>query len=95
MLRGRIIRKAKRSGSFLTVLLINMLLNFSWSIPAWVLLGLHFWLNISVWWFVAGLVFWIVSILIGMKFIGWATDCGNRKDPVKENKNPYSEKRKM
>jgi hypothetical protein len=28
-----------------------------------------------------------------MWLIGWAANCGNEKDPPKENKNPYSVKR--
>ena len=84
------IRHTKRSGSFLLCLLINLLLNLEWSIPAWVLLALHFWLKISIWWFVGGLVLWILVNLVGMWLMGWAAGCGNHKDPPKENKNPYS-----
>lgn len=80
----------KRQGSFLACLLINLLLNLEWSIPAWVLLALHLWLKISVWWFVGGLALWILSIIAGMKLMGWAADCGRQKNPPKENKNPYS-----
>ena len=83
-------RRTTHSGSFLLCLLLNMLLNLEWSIPAWILLGLHFWLRISIWWFVAGLAIWILRLLTGMLFIRWATGCGARTDPQKENKNPYS-----
>ena len=86
-------RKIKCSGGFLLCLLINLLLNLEWSIPAWILLALHFWLDISIWWFVGGLAFWILSILVDMWIIGWAASCGSEKDPPKENKNPYSAKR--
>lgn len=85
-------RKTNRSGSFLLCLLINLLLNLEWSIPAWILLALHFWLNISFWWFAGGLAFWILSVVTGMWIMGWARSCGNEKDPPKENKNPYSVK---
>ena len=87
-------RRTRQSGSFLLCLLINMLLNLEWSIPAWVLLGLHFWLGISIWWFVGALLLRILRLLLGMWLMGWARDCGNQKDPPKENKNPYSVKRK-
>lgn len=87
-------RKTKQRGNFLLCLLINLLLNLEWSIPAWVLLAIHFWLDISIWWFVGGLVFWILRILINMWFIGWAARCGNEKDPPKANKNPYSAKQR-
>ena len=85
-------RKTARTGNFLLCLLINLLLNLEWSIPAWILLALHFWLGISIWWFIGGLACWILSILVDMWIIGWAANCGNRKDPPKENKNPYSKK---
>ena len=83
-------RRTKRGGSFLLCLLINLLLNLEWCIPALILLGLHFWLGISLWWFVAALALWVLSILAGMWFMGWAASCGNEKDPPRPNKNPYS-----
>ena len=85
-------RRTRRSGSFLLCLLINLLLDLRWSIPAWILLALHFWLEISVWWFIGGLAFWILRNLLGMWFVGWAAACGRIPDPPKENKNPYSAK---
>ena len=85
-------RRTKRCGSFFLCLLLNLLLNLEWSIPAWVLLALHFWLDIAVWWFVGGLAFWLLRILAGMWLMGWAARCGRKKDPPKENKNPYSKK---
>ena len=84
------IRRAKHRGNFLLCLLINLLLNLEWSIPAWVLLGLHFWLDISIWWFVGGLVCWVLRVLAGMWLMGWVYSCSNEKDPPKPNKNPYS-----
>ena len=86
-------RRIKRNGRFLICFLINLILNLEWSIPAWILLALHFWLNISIWWFVGGLGFWFLSVLSGMWIMGWATRVGNTLDPPKENKNPYSVKK--
>ena len=86
-------RKTKRHGNFLLCLFVNLLLNLEWSVPAWILLALHFWLDISLWWFAGGLVFWIMRVLVDMWIIGWARACGNQKDPPKENKNPYSYKK--
>lgn len=80
----------KRSSGCLPWLLVNMLLNLGGSIPAWVLLALHFLLGISLWWFAAALGAWLLYLLLGMWFVGWAARCGNIKDPPKENKNPYS-----
>ena len=85
-------RRWKRSGNFLLCLLINLALNLEWSIPAWILLALHIWLDISIWWFFGSLAFWILSILVEMRLVGWAASCGSQKDPPKENKNPYSVK---
>ena len=86
------IRRTRRSGGFGLCLLLNMLLNLEWTIPAWILLVLHFWLNWSIWWFVLALGLWILNILFWMKLMGWAGDCASQKDPPKENKNPYSVK---
>ncbi len=83
-------RRTNRSGGFLLCLLINMLLNLEWSIPGWILLGLHLWLDISVWWCVGAWGLWILRMLLGMWLIGWARACGAEKDSPKENKNPYS-----
>lgn len=83
-------RKTKISGGFWLCLLINMLLNIDWSIPAWILLALHFWLDIPIWWFVGALALWILPIILGMWITGWAASVGNEPDPYKENKNPYS-----
>ena len=85
-------RRTKRGGSLLLCLLINLLLNWEWSIPAWVLLALHFWLDISLWWFAGGLAFWVLCIFFGMWLMGWASRVGNEPTPYRENKNPYSAK---
>lgn len=87
-------RRTKRGSSFPLWLLINLLLNLEWSIPAWILLALHFWLDISLWWFAGGMAFWILCVFSGMWIMGWAADCSSEKDPPKENKNPYSVKGK-
>ena len=49
------IRRTKRSGGFWLSLLLNMLLNLEWTIPAWILLALHFVFDWSIWWFVLAL----------------------------------------
>ena len=85
-------RRTKRGGSLLLCLLINLLLNLEWSIPALILLGLHFWLDISLWWFVAALSLWVLSVLTGTWFMGWASRVGGEPTAHRENKNPYSVK---
>lgn len=79
-------------GGFLFCLIVNMGLNIMYSVPAWILLGLHFWLGVPVWLFWAALAAWILGIVIWMLIIGWATKCSNTPEPPKENKNPYSNK---
>ena len=85
-------RTYRKSASTLVCMLINRLLTPEGSIPAWILLGLHCWLGISIWWFVGALALWIGWIWLRMWFVGWAARCGAEKDPPKENKNPYSNK---
>ena len=85
-------KRVEHTGGFWLCLLLNLLLNWQWSIPGWVLLGLHLWLRIPVWWAVGGFALWILRILLGMWLYRWAARCGAEKDPPKENKNPYSKK---
>ncbi len=85
-------KKDEEKVGFLPRLLLSFLWNLGWSIPAWVLLALHFWKGISIWWFVGGIALWLVIILFSMWLVRWAAACGNEKDPPKENKNPYSKK---
>lgn len=87
-------RKIRRSSSFLPCLFINLLLNLEWSIPGLILLGLHCWLGISIWWFIGAWGLWVLRVLAGMWLMGWAADCSRQPDPPKENKNPYSVKKK-
>ena len=82
-------RMSKRAGNFFLVLLFNMVLNFELSIPAWILLALHYFLGWRILWFWIALGIWILSIVLWMEFLGFASDCSNEK-PYRENKNPYS-----
>jgi hypothetical protein len=83
-------RFRRRSGNFFISLLINMVFNPEWLIAVLVLLGLHFWLGISILWCVGVIAVWVLRISLGMWLMGWAADCSRIKDPPKENKNPYS-----
>ncbi len=85
-------RKTKRNGNFLLCLVFNMLLNLEWTIPAWILLALHYILGWSIWWFWLALGIWLLNILLWMTLMGWAARCANTPDSPKENKNPYSVK---
>lgn len=82
-------RMSKRAGNFFLALLFNMVLNLEWSIPAWILLALHYFLGWRILWFWIALGLWILSIVLWMKFLGFASDCSNEKT-YRENKNPYS-----
>lgn len=89
-------RRLRPDDNFIIALLLNIVFHFEWSIPAWILLILHFWIGLPLKWFLIALGLWIVGLIIWMyvvgAFYGWAAKCGQTKDPVKENKNPYSVK---
>ena len=86
-------RRMKRGSNFWLCLLINLLLHLEGTIPALLLLVLHFVLGWSVWWAVGALALWILGIVLWMSLMGWAADVGSQPDPPKENKNPYSVKK--
>ena len=67
-----------------------MLLNFEWSIPAWILLACHFIFDISILWFAGAMIAWVVIMTLWMAVVGWAAACSNEPTPYRENKNPYS-----
>lgn len=83
-------RKPKEGTGFFTAFLINLIFNLEWTIPAWLLLGAHFWFGISIWWFVGALAVWIIGVAVKTEVLSWLVHVGNIPDPPKENKNPYS-----
>lgn len=83
-------RQIKHDGSLLLCLLLRLLLHLDGLIPSAVLLALHFWLDISVWWAIAAAILWLVLTILSAFVIGWAANCGKTPDQPKENKNPYS-----
>ena len=85
-------RRTKRSGGFFISLLINMFLNIEGVIPAVVLLVLHYYFDISVWWSVLALALWILYLIIWMLILGYVSRCSNTPDRKTVNKNPYSKK---
>ncbi|MCR4563911.1 MAG: hypothetical protein K5755_04685 [Clostridiales bacterium] len=66
----------------------------SWlcSLPMWLTLILHFVIGLSLKWFFATLVVWLLVGIIRYCVIVFARWGGNAETPVKENKNPYSHK---
>ena len=71
-------------------LLINMLLNLEGLIPFAILIILHFWVGISIWWAVLAFALWIVYLIIWMLIFRWVNKSSSFSDKPKENKNPYS-----
>ena len=86
-------RKPKTDSGFLMAVIINLIFDLEWTIPAWILLAAHFIFKISLWWFVGALGFWIVSAIVRTAVLTWLVKAGNTPDPPKENKNPYSSKK--
>ena len=85
-------RRPQANGGFFSALLINLIFNLEWTIPAWLLLAAHFIFKISIWWFVGALVVWVIGVAIKTAVFSWLVHVGNIPDPPKENKNPYSSK---
>lgn len=83
-------RQIKRIHNFFLCFLLHLVLNFEGLLPAALLLILHFWLHISIWWFVAALSVWMVWMLLHTLLIVWANHCGNAPVRTQTNKNPYS-----
>ncbi len=88
-----IMKKNRPKGNgFFSALLINLIFDLNWSIPAWLLLAAYFIFKISIWWFVGALAVWIIGVAIKTAIFSWLVHVGNIPDPPKENKNPYSSK---
>ena len=85
-------KKKRYTGNkgFIVAWCVNLVFDLEWTIPAWIALALHFFLDISILWFVGAIVLWIVGVGIKTAVFSWLVREGNRPDPPKENKNPYS-----
>lgn len=77
-------------GGFMLCFLMNLVFNLGWSVPAWILLAVHFILKISIWWFASLFIIWFFIILLRTLLISWAGDCASVRDEPKKNLNPYS-----
>ncbi|MBE6564949.1 MAG: hypothetical protein E7655_06730 [Ruminococcaceae bacterium] len=85
--------RGKKRDAFLSWLMslgLSLAMRLEWSIPAWILLACHFWLGLPIWWFWLAIAAWILPIVIRLAILRWASSCGQKTDPPKENKNPYS-----
>ena len=85
-------KKRPKGNGFFSALLINLIFDLEWTIPAWILLVLHFVFDISIMWFIGAIALWIVGVGVKTAVFSWLIREGNRPDPPKENKNPYSSK---
>lgn len=83
-------KRYKGNGGFLTAWCINLIFDLEWTVPAWIALALHFFLDISILWFVGAIALWIAGVGIKTAVFSWLIREGNRPDPPKKNKNPYS-----
>ena len=83
-------RAADGKGFFLC-LFWHMVLFAEWTIPAWVLLILHFVLHLSILWFWLALGVWFLALLLRTLLVVWTRYCVRHHTPVPANKNPYSQ----
>lgn len=77
---------------YLGVLFLNLFFNFWGSVPAWILLVMHFVRGWPIIWFWLALAAWIAGVMIYMHVIGALVYLGNTDQPENKNKNPYSHK---
>ena len=87
-------KRTSSNRNFFVAVIINLVFNLEWTIPAWILLALHFWLEISIWWFVGAIGLWVLFVMIKTIVFSYLVRVGNIPDKPKENKNPYSSKYK-
>ena len=81
----------ERGGLFLCILW-HALLYILWTIPAWILLALHFLVGLPLVWFWIALGAWVFAILLRTLFVMLGRYSFQHRIPVPENKNPYSNK---
>ncbi len=102
---GIFLRQTSRTGGFMATCFINMLLNFRWSIPAWLLLAAYLMFGFPpLWVFLIALALWplsaiamtaIMRLLRRLAYMsGGYTGTGSGKvvhvNEHTANKNPYS-----
>ncbi len=75
---------------FFLLLFWHMALYAIWTVPAWILLVLHYAIGLSIAWFWLALGVWAVVLLLRALLILWTRYCVRHRTPVPENKNPYS-----
>ena len=84
--------ETKDRGGFFLCLLWYAILYFCGSIPAWILLVLHFTVGLPIVWFWVALGAWGLLVLLRTLLVIFARYGFSHRIPVPENKNPYSKK---
>ena len=80
----------KKDSGFILSLLINLLFNLEWAIPAVICFVLHFIFRISLWWSFGALMLWLLIVLARTSLLFALNRVGNMPEKQRENKNPYS-----
>ncbi len=75
---------------FFLLLFWHMALYAVWTVPAWILLVLHYAVGIPILWFWFALGVWALVLLLRALLIIWTRYCVRHRTPVPPNKNPYS-----
>lgn len=86
-------KQLRDNGGFFIALGFNLIFNLEWTIPAWLLLALHFIFDISLWWFAGAMLIWLSITALYTIFLCWVSKVSNTPEIKKENKNPYSAKK--
>ena len=74
--------------------ILSLIFHWYWSIPAWILLILHFAFGISVWWSVGAFILYVIGVRIFVHAVGWLVYMGNQDEKPAKNKNPYSNRKR-
>ena len=82
----------KERGGFLLCILWHAILYFCGSIPAWVLLVLHFTIGLPIVWFWVALGAWALAVVLRSLLVVFARYGSTHRIESPENKNPYSVK---
>jgi len=86
-------RRVSRDRGFLISLLFNMAFRVEWAVIGIVLLIVHhFFEKVPLWAGLAAFAIWFLISFFVTLLLSTANRLGNHKDPVRENKNPYSVK---
>lgn len=85
-------RWAARFFGFMTSFLLTSFWHLRWTVPAWILLGLHIWLKISGWWATGCFLIFFSIMLLRCLLLNSLVSVGSYTDEKKPNVNPYSAK---